>query len=213
MLARSAALAWPADGVGVEHAAGGQPDEQVDGAAVQRSCQRGGAVSGVQDDQRGAAATGPGRVQAAQQVLHLPGRLAGAGSRRGPLHVDQGGPRGAQVPDRRSELVLPAGNGLAGAVAAAGVMMDVAAARRAFGVRPGIGRRVDREPQPPPPCGCLPDCGARLGGHAGQGLLQQAVVDPVMLSHPGLALVPVDQPGKRAGQQGGELLLIDPPGG
>src|SRR5258707_9967905 len=38
--------------------------------------------------------------------------------------------------------------GLAGAVAAAGVVMDVPAARRAFGIRPGISRRVDREPQP-----------------------------------------------------------------
>ena len=35
----------------------------------------------------------------------------------------------AQVPERRDELVLPAGDGLAGAVAAAGVMMDVPATR------------------------------------------------------------------------------------
>ncbi len=91
--------------------------------------------------------------------------------------------------------------------------MDVAAARRAFGIRPRIRRRVDREPQPRPARARLPDLRRLLSGQPGQRLLHQAVIDPVMLSHPGPALVPVHQPGKRACQQPGERLLIDPPGG
>ena len=124
-------------------------------------------------------------MQAAQQVLDLPGGLPGAGGGGGPLGIDQGGPRGAQVPERGGELVLPAGDGLAGAVAAAGVMMNVAAFRGAFGVRAGIGGGVDREPQPPPPRARLPDLRGVRGRQAGQGLLQQPVVDPVVSFDPG----------------------------
>ena len=127
VLAGAAFLAGPGDGVGVEHAAGGQPDQQVHGLPGQRGGQRGGAVPGVHDDQRRGAPAGAGCVQAAQQVRDLPGRLPGAGGGGGALGIDQGGPRGAQVPERGGELVFPAGDGLAGAVAAAGVMMDVAA--------------------------------------------------------------------------------------
>jgi hypothetical protein len=68
-------------------------------------------------------------VQAAQQVLDLPRGLGGTGGVRGPLDIDQRSPGRAQVPERRDELVFPAGDGLAGAVAAAGVMMDVPATR------------------------------------------------------------------------------------
>ena len=152
----------------------------------------------------------PGRLQAAQQVLHLPGGLPGPGGRRGPLDVNQGGPCGAQVPERGGELVFPAGDGLTGAVAAAGVMVDVAAFWGAFGVRAGVGGGVDREPQPPPPRARLPDLRGVCGRHAGQGLFQQAVVDPVVLSDPGAAFVPVGQRRQRLRQQRGERLLIDP---
>jgi hypothetical protein len=165
----AAGLAGPADGIGVEHLAGGQADEQVHGLPGQRGGQRGGAVAGVHDDQRGAAAAVPGRGQAAQQVLDLPGRLLGPGGGRGALDVDEGGPRGAQVAERRGELVLPARDGLAGAVAAAGVMMDMTAARGAFGVRAGIGGGVDREPQPPPPRARVPDLRGAGGRDRGQG--------------------------------------------
>jgi len=41
-----------------------------------------------------AAPAGAGCVQAAQQVLDLPGGLPGAGGGGGPLGIDQGGPRG-----------------------------------------------------------------------------------------------------------------------
>ena len=136
--------------------------------------------------------------------------LAGRG---GALDVDEGGPRGAQVPERGGELVFPAGDGLAGAVAAAGVVVDVAAFRGAFGVRAGIGGGVDREPQPAPPRARLPDLRGVRGRHAGQGVFQQAVVDRVVLAGPGAAFVPVDELRQRAGQQRGERLLIDPAGG
>jgi hypothetical protein len=184
----------------------------VHGAAAQRGGQRSGAVPGVQDDQRDAAAAGAGRVQAAQQVLDLPGRLAGAGCGRGPLDVDQGGPRGAQVPGRRGELVLPARDGLAGAVAAAGVVMDVPAFWRALGVRAGIRGGIDGEPQPRPPRARVPDGGGLPGRQPGQGTVEQPVVDIVVLSDPGAAFVSVDELRQRAGQQRGQLLLADRPG-
>ena len=60
--------------------------------------QGGGAVPGVHDDQRGAAAVVPGRVQAPQQVADLPGGLLRPGGGRGALDIDQRGPRGAQGP-------------------------------------------------------------------------------------------------------------------
>ena len=167
VLARAAALAGPGDRVGVEHAAGCQPDQQVNRLPGQRGGQRGGAVPGVHDDQRRAAPAGAGCLQAAEQVGDLPGGLPGAGGGGGAPGIDQGGPRGAQVPERGGELVLPAGDGLAGAVAAAGVMMDVAASGGAFGVRAGIGGGVDREPQPPPPRARLPDLRG-VCGRAGQ---------------------------------------------
>ncbi len=178
-------------------------------AAGQHCGQRGGAVPGVEDHQRRAGAAVPGRVQAAQQVAHLPDRLPGAGGGRGPLHVDQRGPGGAQLPECRGELVLPAGDGLAGAVAPAGVMMDMAAPGRALGVRPGVRRGVDREPQPPPPRARVPDLPGCLRGNPGQRVFQQPVVDPVMLADPGAAFLPVHEPRQCLRQQGGELLLID----
>jgi hypothetical protein len=132
---------------------------------------------------------------------------------RGALDADQRGPCGAQVPDRGRELVLPAGDGLAGAVAAARVMVDVLPAGRAPGVRPGVGGGIDREPQPPPPRARLPHLGGLDCGHAGQRLLQQAVVDHIVLADPLAPLRPVDQLRQRPGQQRRELLLLDPPGG
>jgi hypothetical protein len=54
------------------------------------------------------------------------------------------------VPEGGQELVFPARDGLAGAVAAAGVMVDMPAARGALGVRAGVGGGVDGELQPLP---------------------------------------------------------------
>lgn len=95
--------------------------------AGQRGGQRGGAVPGVEDDQRSAAVVVPGHGQPTQQVPRLSCGLAGAGRLRGALHVHDCRPRGAQVPGRGEELVLPPGDGLAGPVAPARVMMDVLA--------------------------------------------------------------------------------------
>ena len=171
--------------------------------------QRGGAVAGVHDDQRGASPAVAGCLQAAQQVLDLPRGLAGAGGLGGALHIGQRGPGGAQVPERRDELVLPAGDGLAGAVAAAGVMMNVPAFWRALGVRARIRRGIDREPQPPPPRARLPHGGRLPGGQPRQRLVQQPAVDLVVPAHPGMAFLAVDELRQRAGQQPGERLLID----
>jgi hypothetical protein len=63
----------------------------VDRAVGQGGGQRGGAVPGVEDDQRRPCAAVAGRVQAAQEVLDLPYRLPGAGGLGGPLDVDQAG--------------------------------------------------------------------------------------------------------------------------
>ena len=154
-----------------------------------------------------------GDFQAAEQVLDLPDRLPGAGARSGPLDIDQGGPRGTQVPQGGGELVLPAGDGLAGAVAAARVVVDVAASGGAFGVRAGIRGGIDREPLPPPPRARLPRLGGLGGRDASKGLLQQAVVDPVVSRDPGTALFPVHELRQRPCEQPGEGLLIDLPGG
>ena len=108
----TAVPALPGDGVGVEHAAGGEPDQDVDRAAEEPVGEGGGAVAGVEDEQRRGLPAVPGGAQAAQHVPHLRDRLRCAGRGRGARHVGQRGPRGAQVPDCRGELVLPAGRGL-----------------------------------------------------------------------------------------------------
>jgi hypothetical protein len=51
--------------------------------------------------------------------------------------------------------------------------MNVPSFRGALGVRAGIRRGVDREPQPAPPRARLADGGGLAGGHAGQRQLQQ----------------------------------------
>ena len=76
----------------------------------------------------------PGRVQASQQVVaDLHGRsatvrVAGVGA----LDIDQRGPRGAQVPQRRDELVdLQPGGVLSGVLSQRQAsVVDVTAARR-----------------------------------------------------------------------------------
>ena len=174
--------------------------------------QRGGAVPGVEDGQRRPAVV-PGRTQPAEQVPDLPGGLVRAAGLGGAHDIGDGGPRGAQVPESSGELVLPAGDRLAGAVTAARVMMDMLAARGAFGVRPRVGGRVDREPQPPPP-------GARLAHRAGifrrepgQRGFQQPVIDHVVLRGPRLPVVSVDELRQRPGQQPGQGFPADLAGG
>ena len=109
----TAVPAFPGDGIGIEHAAGGEPDQDVDRPAEEAVGESGGAVAGVEDEQRRGLRPVPGGAQAAQHVLHLRDRLRCPGRGHGARHVDEGGPRGAQVPDGRGELVFPAGRGLA----------------------------------------------------------------------------------------------------
>ena len=81
-------------------------------------------VEGAKPADRQARAV-PGGAQAAQHVLHLRNRLGRPGRGHGARHVHEGGPCGAQVPDRRGELVFPAGAVLAGALAVAGPVVHV----------------------------------------------------------------------------------------
>ena len=172
----------------------------------------GGAVAGVEDEQRRGLAAVPGGVQAAQHVPDLRDRLGRAIRGRGPGHVDQRGPRGAQVPDRRGELVLPAGRGLGRAPAAAGAVVHVLPARGAPRVRPGVSGRVDGEPQPAPPGARVPHLRGIARGQPGQRLLQQPVIDDVVFRDPRECLRPVHGLRQFRRQQGEEPLVIDPPG-
>jgi hypothetical protein len=155
----------------------------------------------------------PGLVQAAQHVLYLRDRLLRAGRGGGALDVQERGPRGAQVPDRGGELVLPAGRGLAGALAVASAVVDVLPARGAHGVRPGAGGRVDGEPQSRPPGARIPDLTRLARGNAGQRLVHQPVVDHVVLRDPRAGLRAVGERRQRRRQQGEEPLVVDLPGG
>jgi hypothetical protein len=153
----------------------------------------------------------PGGAQTAQHGLHLGDRLLRPGRRGGARRVGERRPRSAQVPDRRDELVLPAGRGLAGALAVAGAVGHVLPARGAHGIRPGIGGRVDREPQPAPAGARVPDPGRVLRGHACQGFLQQRVIDHVVICDPAAGLRAVGKRRQRGRQQGEKLLVVDPP--
>ena len=170
----AAVPALPGDGLGIEHAAGGEPDQDVDRAAEEPVGEGGGAVAGVEDEQRRGLRPVPGGAQAAQHVLHLRDRLRCAGRGHGARHVGERGPRGAQVPDRRGELVLPAGRGLGRAPAVAGAVVHVLPARGAPRVRPGVGGRVDGEPQPGPPGARVPHLRGIVGGQPGQRLAPAA---------------------------------------
>ena len=173
----------------------------------------GGAVAGVEDEQRRGFPAVPGGAQAAQHVPHLRDRLGRAIRGRGACYVQQGGPRGAQVPDRCGELVLPAGRGLAGPLAVAGAVVHVLPARGAPRVRPRVGGRVDREPQAAPPGARVPDRGRAGRGQAGQRFLQQPAVDHVVLRDPRARRAVAGKRRQRARQQGEEPLVVDSPGG
>ena len=110
------------------------------------------------------------------------------------------------------ELVLPARRGLAGALAVAGPVVDVLPARGAPRVRPGIGRRVDRDPHPPPAGARVPDPRGVRRRHPGQGPVQQPAVDDVVLRGPGPGLRAVHQRRQHLREQGEQPLVIDPPG-
>lgn len=71
----------------------------------------GGAVAGVEDEQRRGARAVPGGAHAAQYVPHLRDGLGGDARAGGAGHVEQAGPGGAQVADGRDELEFPAGRG------------------------------------------------------------------------------------------------------
>ena len=185
----------------------------MDRAAGQPVGERGGAVAGVEDEQRRGLPAGPGGAQAAQHVPHLRDRLGRAGRGRGAGHVEQGGPRGAQVPDRRGELVLPAGRGLAGAPAVAGAVVHMLPARRAPRVRPRVSGRIDGEPQPAPPGARVPHLPGIVRGQPGQRFVQQPVIDHVVLRDPRECLRPVHGLRQLRRQQREQPLVIDPPGG
>ena len=182
------------------------------GAAGQPVGQGGGAVAGVEDEQRHRPAGVPGTVQAAQHALDLGDRLRGAGGRGGPLHVDGRCPGGAQVAGDGGEMVLPAGRGLAGALAVAGPVVDMLPPWGAPRVGPRIGRRVHRDPDPPPAGARVPDPGGVRRRHPIQGPVQQPAVDDVMPRDPGTALRPVHQRRQHLREQGEQPLVIDPPG-
>src|SRR5260370_20951427 len=74
-------------------------------------------------------------------------RVAGGGA----LGVGERGPRGAQVPDRGDELVLPSRDRLPAFLAGARAVVDVAPPEGAAGVRAGLPGVIYREPPPPPP--------------------------------------------------------------
>ena len=177
-------------------------------AAGQAVGQRGGAVAGVEDEQRHR----PAGRQAAQHGLDLRDRLRRPGGRGGPPDVDDRCPGGAQVPGDGGELVLPAGRGLGRALAVAGAVVDVLAARRAPRVRPGTGGRVDRDPQPGPAGARVPDPGGVRRRHPGQRPVQRLPVRDVALRGPGPGLRAVHQRRQHLREQGEQPLVIDPPG-
>jgi hypothetical protein len=91
--------------------------------------------------------------------------------------------------------------------------VHVLPARGAHGVRPGIGGRIDREPQPRPPGARIPDRGALARGHPGQRRLHQPVIDHVALRDPPACHRVIDERRQRRRQQGEQLLVVNPPGG
>ena len=182
-----AVLPRPGGRVLVEDAAGGQAHQDVRRAAGQSVGERGGAVAGVEDEQRRRPAGVPSGAKAAQHALDLVDRLGGAGGRHGAPDIGERGPRGPQVPGDGGELVLPAGRGLAGPLAVTGPVVDVLAARRAPG---GVRRR-----------------------HPGQRPVQHPVVDGIVLRDPGPGFRAVHQRRQHRREQGEQPLVIDAPGG
>ena len=91
--------------------------------------------------------------------------------------------------------------------------MDVLPARGAPRVRPGIGGRVDREPEPGPPGARVPHLRGIVRRQPGQHFAQQAVVNHVVLRDPRAGLRPVDSLRQLRCQQGEEPLVVDSPGG
>ena len=95
----------------------------------------------------------------------------------------------------------------------AGAVVHVLPARGAPRVRPGVGGRVDGEPQPGPPGARVPHLPGIVGGQPGQRLVQQPVIDHVVLGDPLPGCGAVHGLRQFRGQQGEQLLVIDPPGG
>jgi hypothetical protein len=94
----------------------------------------------------------------------------------------------------------------------AGAVVHVLPARGAHGIGPGIGGRVDREPQPAPAGARVPDPGRVPRWHSCQGFLQQRVINHVMTGDPAPGLRAVGQRRKHGRQQGEKPLVVDPPG-
>jgi hypothetical protein len=105
------------------------------------------------------------------------------------------------------------GRGLGRAPAVAGAVVHVLPARGAPRVRPGIGGRVDREPQPGPPGARVPHLRGIVRRQPGQRFVQLAVAGHVVLRDPRADLRPVDRLRQFRCQQGEEPLVVDPPGG
>ena len=95
----------------------------------------------------------------------------------------------------------------------AGAVVDVLAARGAPGVRPGVGGRVDGEPQPAPAGARVADLRRLLRGQAGQRGVQHDVVDHVVPRDPRGGLRPVHGLRQFGGQQGEQPLVVNAPFG
>ena len=213
VLAGPAFLAGPGDRVGVEHAAGCQPDQQVHGLPGHGGGQRGGAVPGVHDDQRGAAAVGARPRAGAAAGSGPAGRSAASGWRAWCARHRPARPRrcaSAPAP-RRTGTPSP---GWSCGCCRSGRHRDghdrgPASTRHRGGdkgwrrSRTAAAATVRTPPGPARPARPVPP----------RGLLQQAVVDRVVLCDPGQRLRTVNELRQRAGQQRGEGLLIDLPGG
>ena len=185
----------------------------MDRAAEEPVSEGGGAVAGVEDEQRRGLPAVPAARRRRSTFLTCATvcsvRVAGVvrATSMSAAHAVR------RCPIAAVNWYSQPGRGLAGAPAVAGAVVHVLPARRAPRVRPGVSGRVDGEPQPAPPGARVPHLRGVVRGQAGQCLLQQPVIDHVALRDPGARLRPVHGLRQFRRQQGKELLVIDPPGG
>ena len=173
--------------------------------------ERGGAVAGVEDEQRHRPAGVPGTVQAAQHALDLGDRLRGAGGRGGRCTSTA-----AAQAVRRWPVTAASWYSQPGVV-----LLEPLQWQAPGGHAPALGRttrpagdRTSRPPRPVPAASgrTCPGPGRRPPPAPRQGPVQQPAVDDVMPRDPGTALRPVHQRRQHLREQGEQPLVIDPPG-